>query len=72
MKKKVSEILNVHYVEGNISCEPSKEEIKKAVDEKNLETRGYALESRLQGYLEAGCIYAAKETPTPGCREAAR
>ena len=47
MKKKVSEILNVHYVEGNISCEPSKEEIKKAVDEKNLETRGYALESHI-------------------------
>src|SRR6266404_3066244 len=45
MKKKVTEIANAHYVETNreerVGCEPSKEEIERAVHKKHLEKRGF-------------------------------
>jgi hypothetical protein len=41
MKKKVSEIFSLPYGQDNISCEPFREEIEKAVREKNLEKRGF-------------------------------
>jgi hypothetical protein len=41
MQKKVCEILSLPYGQDNICCEPSKEEVQKAVDEKDLETRGF-------------------------------
>ena len=41
MKKTVAEIINVGYGECNVSCEPSNEEIEKAIREKDFETRAF-------------------------------
>ena len=41
MKKKVSEIFNTPYGQDNVSCEPSKQDIQKAIDEEDFETRGF-------------------------------
>jgi hypothetical protein len=41
MQKKIYEIFSLPYGQDNVCCEPSKEEIQKAVDEKNFETRGF-------------------------------
>jgi len=41
MKKKVAEIKDVLYGEGDISCEPAKEEIEKAILEKDFEMRSF-------------------------------
>jgi hypothetical protein len=41
MKKKVSEIFSRAYGQDNICCEPSTEEIEKAVCENDLEKRGF-------------------------------
>ena len=41
MQKKVCEIVNLPYGQDDICCEPSKEEIQRAFDEKNFETRGF-------------------------------
>ena len=37
----VSQIFNTPYGQNNISCEPSTEEIERAVRENNLEHRGF-------------------------------
>ena len=41
VKKKITEIKNVLYAVYNISCEPTKEEIEKAVREKDFEVRAF-------------------------------
>ena len=41
MQRKICEIVSRPYGQDGICCEPSKDEIQKAVDEKNLETRGF-------------------------------
>ena len=41
LKKKVSEIYNTPYGQNCVSCEPSKEEIERAVREQNPEKRGF-------------------------------
>jgi hypothetical protein len=41
MKKRIIEINNAHYGVGNVSCEPSIEEIQKAIQENDLETRSF-------------------------------
>ena len=41
MQKKISEIANTPYGQDNVSCEPSKEDIQKAIDHKDFETRGF-------------------------------
>ena len=41
MQKKISEIVNTPYGQDNVSCEPSKQDIQKAIDDKDLETRGF-------------------------------
>jgi hypothetical protein len=41
MKKKVAEISNVPYGENNVSCEPSKEEIERAIRENDFEKRAF-------------------------------
>lgn len=41
MKKKVAEIKNVLYGVGNISCEPTNDEIRKAIQEKDFERRSF-------------------------------
>jgi hypothetical protein len=41
MEKKVNEITNVMYGQDNVCCEPTKEEIEIALNENNLETRGF-------------------------------
>ena len=41
MKKRVAEITNVLYGQNSISCEPTKEEIEKAILEKDFERRSF-------------------------------
>jgi len=41
MKKKVTEITNILYGIGSVSCEPTNEEIEKAIRENNHETRSF-------------------------------
>jgi len=41
MKINVSEITDVQYAVGEVSCEPTLEEIKKAIKDNDLETRGF-------------------------------
>jgi hypothetical protein len=41
MKKKVAEIINDSYGEYNVSCEPSNEEIEKAIREEDFETGAF-------------------------------
>jgi len=41
MKKKVTEICNTPYGENNVSCEPSKEEIERAIRENDFEKRAF-------------------------------
>ena len=41
MQKKISEIINTPYGQDNVSCEPSKQDIQKAIDDKDFETRGF-------------------------------
>lgn len=44
--KKIFEINNTKYGQDNVSCEPTKEEIEKAVDDGNIDKRSF------QGNLE--------------------
>lgn len=41
MKKKITEIENIPYGVGDVSCEPTNVEIKKAILENNLEMRSF-------------------------------
>jgi hypothetical protein len=41
MQKKICEIVSLPYGQDYICCEPSKEEIQKAIDEENFEIRGF-------------------------------
>jgi hypothetical protein len=57
MKKKVSEIINAHYGVGAISCEPSKIEIDRDIQQNNLETRSFQGDKEI---LNAEWIRVAK------------
>lgn len=39
--RKLSEIVSVPYVEFGVNCDPSQDDIQNALDEDNLEKRGY-------------------------------
>lgn len=41
MKEKITDIDNVCYGVGNISCEPTDDEIKKAVQDKDIDSRSF-------------------------------
>jgi len=46
MEKNISEISFVPYGQDNVSCDPSKEDIEKAVKENNLDTRAFQANER--------------------------
>ena len=41
MKKKLSEIFRKPWGQDNVSCEPSRDEIKRAIDDNHFETREF-------------------------------
>lgn len=71
MKNNVSEIYNVSYGENGVCCEPSKDQIERAVNENELERRGFQCDKdeiaaecnkggNFEEYCDCMCKYHAR------------